>query len=126
MTLAIERDDLRLLVEIGMLAATRGDVAAAKTIFAAVEQERPESAASYVGPALALLFRGRSAEAIEELQRGMPEVEVSQQQDLQAFLGLALRVEGRGSESLRALQAAPDHPMAAALLAQAQSLSLGG
>lgn len=122
----IERDDLQLLAEVGMLAAQRGDVAAAQTIFAALQQERPGSAAGYVGPALALLFRGRAAEAIGELQRGLPKVEASQQQDLQALLGFALQVEGRGSESQQALQAARDHPVAAALLAQGQHLPLGG
>lgn len=122
----IERDDLQLLVEIGMLAAMRGDVAATQTVFAAVQQERPESAAGYVGPALALLFRGRAAEAIGELQRGLPRVEASQQQDLQALLGFALQIEGRGSESQQALQSVRDHPVAAALLAQSQRVPLGG
>ena len=122
----IERDDLQLLVEIGMLAAMRGDVAATQTVFAAVQQERPESAAGYVGPALALLFRGRAAEAIGELQRGLPRVEASQQQDLQALLGFALQIAGRGSESQQALQSVRDHPVAAALLAQSQRVPLGG
>ena len=126
MSPVIERDDLQLLAEIGMLAAMRGDVASAQTIFAAVRQERPESAAGYVGPALALLFRGRAAEAIGELQRGMLAVEASQQQDVQALLGFALQIEGRGSESQQALQALRDHPVAAALLAQGQRVPLGG
>ena len=118
----IERNDLKLLAEVGMLAALRGDVAAAQTIFAAVRQERPQSAAGYVGPALALLFRGRASEAIGELQRGLLVVEASQQQDIQALLGFALQAEGRGAESQQALQAVCDHPVAAALLAQGQRL----
>lgn len=125
MTPAIEHDELKLLVEVGMLAATHGEITATKTIFAAIECVRPDSAASYAGPALAYLFRGRAADALEYLQRGLRAVASEEQPPLQALLGLALQVDARNAESLQALRTAGDHPMAAALRAKASPLQPG-
>ncbi len=122
----IERDELKLLVEVGMLAATQGDVEAAKVIFDAIEQERPDAAASYAGPAMALLFRGRTADAISALQRGLKAVGETDRPDLQALLGVALHIDGRGAESAQALNASHTHPLSAALLAQWKRTLPGG
>ncbi len=122
----IERDELKLLLEVGMLAATQGDVEASKVIFDAIEQERPDAPASYVGPAIALLFRGRTADAIGALQRGLKVVGEADRPDLQALLGVALHIDGRGAESDQALQASHTHPLSAALLARAKRTPLGG
>lgn len=125
MDIVIEKSEIKLLAEVGMLAATRGDLAAARAIFSAVEQERPECAAAYAGPAVALLVRGRPDEAIEGLQRGLALVPPEAQSDLQAFLGVAFHLDGRTAESLRALGAAKEHPLAAALTASSPIASQG-
>lgn len=125
MTFAMAHDDLKLLVEVGMLAATRGEISAAKTIFAAIEHVRPESAASYAGPAVAYLFRGRAADAMEHLRRGLRAVAPEGRQPRQVLLGLALKVDARNAESQQALRAAGDHPVATALLTRS-SVVQGG
>lgn len=107
-----------------MLAATQGDTASAKGIFAAIEQERPEAPMGYVGVALANLFRGRSNEAILSLGRGLKAVSAEDQPSLQALLGLALRMDGRTSESIKAFEAAGDVPMAQAMLSRGAKAGL--
>ncbi len=126
MAIVIEREEIKLLAEVGMLAATQADLTAARAIFAAIEQERPDAAAAYAGLALAYLFRGRSEEAVECLQRGLLAVPSEEQSDLQAFLVLAFEVEGRRADSERALRAAEDHPFALAVAASVQLAQPGG
>ncbi len=94
---------LRLLAEIGMLAAGRGMDTQAEAIFGALRELRPGQSAGYVGQAVARLNAGRADEAVELLQRdalaacpGDPEVRV--------FLGLALRLAQRPAEATRVLQ----------------------
>ncbi len=99
-----------------MLAATRGHITPAQAIFAAVENERPEAPAAYVGYALACLFRGKAVDAVECLTRGLKRVTPDDRPDLQALLGLALQVSGRSSESRKLLATAGSHPLATALL----------
>lgn len=121
MSIPISHDDLKLLVEVGMLAATRGEITAAKAIFSAIEHVRPEAAASYAGPAVAYLFRGRPADAAEQLRRGLAKVPPDDRQPLQVLLGLALQLDACNAESLKVLRGAGDHPIAAALLADSHA-----
>ncbi len=115
MTPRVNHDELKLMAEVGLMAATQGDVSAAKAIFAAVEQERPEAAVAYIGPALANLFTGNPAEAIDGLQRGLAAVAQEDRPDLQAVLSIAFQVSGRVAEGVEALQAAGGTPLAQAI-----------
>lgn len=108
-------EELKLMAEVGLLAATRGDAPAAEAIFAAVGQERPDAAVVYFGPALAQLFVGQTSAAIDVLQRGLTRVEASDQAGLHALLALAFQLDGRVAEHAEALQAAGDSPLAEAM-----------
>lgn len=116
----MQAEDIRLLTEVGFLAAARGDLKRAGVIFGALERLRPEAPFPYIGLAVALLNAGQSAEAVHELDSGLLRVPASQAADLHAFRGLALQKSGRQSESLRAFRQAGDHPMALAMLGETQ------
>lgn len=88
---------------------------AAEAIFTAVEAERADAPLPYVGLAMAYLNCGRAPEAIAALERGLAAVAPANRPEVQAFLGLALQVGGRLSESRKALQLAGDVPMARAM-----------
>lgn len=111
----LQPDELRLLAETGFLAAARGDLKNAHTIFAAIRLCRPEAASSYVGMAMALLNTSRHDEALAQLEEGLRLCRPSDQADLSAIRALALKVTGRASESARAAAAAGNHPLALAL-----------
>ncbi len=99
----------------GFLAAARGDTRRAEVIFRALERVRPAATFPYVGVAAALMNAGRPDEAVQELDRGLKAVGPQDQEELQAFRGLALQLAGRTSESRRALQLAGDLPLARAM-----------
>ena len=98
----LEADDARFLTEIGMLAAGRGDVRHADTIFNALRGLRPDRAYPLVGLAVARQNAGRAAEAarlLEDADLADPEERAT----ARAWCGLALQLAGRGAESRRAL-----------------------
>ena len=107
--------DIRLLTEVGFLAAACGDTRRAQAIFSALERVRPAANFPYVGMAAALMNAGRPDEAVRELDRGLKAVGPQDQQELQAFRGLALQLAGRTSESRQALALAGDLPLAKAM-----------
>lgn len=107
--------DIRLLTEVGFLAAARGDIRNAEVIFRALERIRPAANFPYVGMAAALMNAGRYDEAVRELERGLKAVDPQEHQELQAFRGLALQLAGRVSESRRALALAGELPLARAM-----------
>ncbi len=108
--------DIRLLTEVGFLAAALGDIRRAQVIFRALERVRPAAHFPYVGMAAALMNAGKPDEAVRELDRGLKAVVDPQDQaELQAFRGLALQLAGRTSESRRALALAGDVPLARAM-----------
>lgn len=90
--------DIRLLTQVGFLAAGRGDVPRALRIFNAMALLRPRQAFSFVGLACALMNAARAPEAVQRLQAVClppgPESDM-----LQAFQGLALQLAGRAGES---------------------------
>ncbi|WP_255568715.1 hypothetical protein [Comamonas sp. NLF-1-9] len=96
-------DDIRLLTEIGFLAAGRGELARAEAIFGALALLRPERAFAHVGIALALINRGRPGEAAARTERvhlpAGPEREL-----LAAVRALALQLDRRNAEATRLLQ----------------------
>lgn len=95
--------DIRLLTQVGFLAASRGDVPRALRIFNALALLRPDQAFSFVGMACALMNAARAADAVQRLQAIClppgPESDM-----LRAFQGLALQLDGRAGESTYVLR----------------------
>lgn len=108
----IASTDIRLLTEVGFLAAAQGDVRRAEVIFRALQRVRPAASFPYVGLAAALMNAGRADEAVRVLDEGVEEGGPQDLPELQAFRGLALQLAGRASESMRALQLAGDVSLA--------------
>ena len=107
-----DSDDIRLLTEIGFVAAGRGDVARAEAIFGALLALRPSQAAGHVGIAMALLNRGRAAEAAARLGAAM--LPPGDEHDLlRAVQGLALQLDHRPAEAARVLQPIAAQPASA-------------
>ena len=89
----------------GFIAAGRADVPRAERIFGALRHVRPARAFAHVGLASALLNAGRPAEAAQGLERALPQLAPGEDGDTaRAFLGLALQLDGRSSESQRMLR----------------------
>ena len=99
-----DSDDIRLLTEIGFLAAGRGDLARAEAIFGALLALRPAKATGHVGIAMALLNRGRFADAAQRLDAVV--LPPGEDRDLvRAIQGLALQLDRRQAEATRLLRA---------------------
>ncbi|MFC4297781.1 hypothetical protein ACFO0J_06975 [Castellaniella hirudinis] len=113
----LDADDARFLTEIGMLAAGRGDVRHADTIFDALRGLRPDRAYPLVGLAVARLNAGRAAEAarlLEDADLAGPEERAT----VRAWYGLALQLAGRAAESRRVLADAATLPGEGGVLAR--------
>jgi tetratricopeptide (TPR) repeat protein len=106
MDAALDADDLRLLLEIGYVAAGNGYFQEAEAIFRGVAAKRPESTAPSIGRAIAALNRGSAAEAAAILET--ERTRCPQDDLLRAFLGLALKSAGRTAESVALLNAVLD------------------
>lgn len=94
----IQSDELRTLVDLGFLAATRGWADEARPIFDAVRAVRPHEPAGFVGLALLALNDGRPADAVKLLRQAAPADSV------RAFLGAALLQLGETEEARSVLQ----------------------
>ena len=105
----LEADDARFLTEIGMLAAGRGDVRHADTIFHALRRLRPERAYPVVGLAVARLNAGRANDAVRLLEDAVL-ADPQERAVVRAWCGLALQLAGRSAESLRVLAEAAALP----------------
>ncbi len=114
----LSREDLQNLAEIGLIAASHGDVESAEAIFAALELERPTLAISYIGRAMGQMGAGQVTEAILELDRGLRLASPNEHAEIHLFRGVVLQAAGRASESVRALREAGDMPLALAMLGQ--------
>lgn len=95
--------DVQLLTQIGFVAAGEGDTKQASAIFAGLQALRPQRAFAWVGEATAWLNAGKPAEAVRCLRtfQALPGQELDM---VQAFLGLALQLDGQRQASLRILQ----------------------
>lgn len=98
----LEADDARFLTEVGMLAASCGDVRHADTIFNALRRVRPDRAYPLVGLAVARLNAGRAAEAARLLEAA-DLADPQERAVAHAWRGLALQLAGFGAESRRVL-----------------------
>ena len=100
----LDPDDIRLLTQIGFMAAARADVQRAEVIFGALLHVRPERSFSHIGMATALLNAGRAGDAVTCLEKArLPPGEDADM--VQAILGLALQLDARASEATRVLRA---------------------
>lgn len=120
-------DVVRLLTEVGYLAAGSGRTAQALTIMEGLKVMRPRRAAAYVGIALAHLNAGRPAEAVRALRdQGLTAVGPDEIDTIRAFLALSLQLDGRPRECAEVLALVPaDSPDAeGARLAQSLRQSL--
>ena len=111
----IDAGDIRLLTEVGFLAAARGDVKHAEIIFGALEVVRPHNNFPYVGLGVAYLNAGHADKAVQTLARGVGLIDAQDAEELVAFHALALQLAGRTSESQRALLAAGSSRLALAM-----------
>ena len=117
--------DVRLLTELGFCAIGRGRLDAARQIFSGLLRIRAERAFAHIGLALTEIADRRPAAAVRILQSA-DAVRAGERPERDAFLGLALQLDGRRSASRQALEAAtagaPDNDgvkLALALLGRA-------
>jgi hypothetical protein len=93
----LDSDELRMLVDIGFIALSRGADRHAEAIFAGVQAVRPGEEAGHLGAALVHLYRGEVDPAVAILRK-LPPSDAAQ-----TFLGLALSRRGEGDEASRVL-----------------------
>lgn len=94
----LSSDEIRLLSALGFMAARAGHVVPAVRIFEGLALLRKDKAFPYIGLALAMICVGAYGDAVRVLEeRGLAacpgDVEIN------AYLGLALRLAGRFSEA---------------------------
>lgn len=106
----LETEDVRMLVDIGFIALSRGVDGHAAAIFEGVKAARPTEEAGHLGAALVHLYKGELDAAVAALRK-LPPSDAAQ-----TFLGLALSRQGDTSEARRILggviDTAPDTPFA--------------
>ena len=113
----LEAKDARMLAEVGMLAAGRGDLKRAETIFGGLRLIRPDRAYPLVGLAVARMNAGHAGDAaqlLEPIRLAEPE----EQALVQAWRGFALQLAGRSAESQRVLSVAAASSGEGAMLAR--------
>ncbi|MCE2870498.1 MAG: hypothetical protein LW714_03680 [Oxalobacteraceae bacterium] len=86
-------DNIRLLAEIGLMAATSGHVEIANQLFDGLSFLRPTKPFPYVGKAVALMHVGMLDDAIAELISAVSKVEDDHEQ-IWIYLGLAYQRRG--------------------------------
>ena len=109
----LDSAEVRLLTELGFLAAAKADTRRAELIFDSLELLRPQGVFVYAGLAFAYLNAALYQQCLAVLDRGLLRMESDpDKQVLQAVRALAFSWAGRASESTRALQSAGSHPLA--------------
>jgi len=96
-------NEIRLLAELGFMAAAYGQVAAATEIFDALIKVRPKKSFPYVGKAVALLYVGSFTAAIELLSAATQVVKTGQEQ-IWIYLALAFQRSGLVSKANKILE----------------------
>ena len=107
----LEAQDVRLLMEIGMLGAGAKLSAPVEQLFAGLMVLRPSHDFPSIGQATAFLNPGRAEDAVRVLERGLGVIESTQRPGsepdrdmVRAFLGLALFMARRTAEATGQLQ----------------------
>ena len=112
----VSAETLRLLADIGFMATSGGFSPQAANLFKAVELARPDSVLPHIGFALNHMNMNRHQEALEILEKKALKLEPDNA-TVKAFIGMALMMLGRNSESERTLNqiTASDDVLAATL-----------
>lgn len=100
----VSAETLRLLADIGFMATSGGFSSQAASLFNAVGQARPQSVLPHIGNALNSMNMNRHQEALEILEKKALKLE-PENPTVKAFMGMALMMLGRNSESERCLTA---------------------
>ena len=98
----VSAETLRLLADIGFMATSGGLSPQARAIFDAVGKSRPDSVLPHIGNALNLMNLNKHTEALEMLEKKALTLEPDNS-TVQAFIGMALMLLGRNSESEQCL-----------------------
>lgn len=98
----LKQDDLKLLTDIGFIAASRGMKDHAVAIFDAVKTIRPEGEAGYLGLGMVDILNGNPASAVETLKAAPHSDAVN------TFLGIALVQAAEVRQGQRILQSVID------------------
>ena len=96
-------NEIRLLAELGFMAAANGQVAVAIEIFDGLISLRPTKSFPYVGKAVALLYVGSFPAAIELLSAASQVVNTDQDQ-IWIYLALALQRSGNNDKAKKILE----------------------
>jgi len=102
--------DLQLLQDLALVAAGLAAVDEADAIASGLQPLQPGRAGPVIAQALARLNAGRADDAVQCLAREPDRADNHEQAMQQSFLGLALHLAGRQSDSRRVLTAAAAHP----------------
>ncbi len=108
----LAHEQIRILAQIGLMAARRCDTDTAEVIFAAIARSHPDRSMAYAGQAMARLAVGRLPDALAATDRGLRLAREEDHADLHAIRGLVLKAAGRQNESEAALRQAGSHPLA--------------
>jgi len=98
-------DEIRLLTEVGFLAAAKGDLPRAEAIFGALRQVRPGRLFPSLGIAVARMNAGRAADAAGLLEKAAC-ADADEQAIRDTWRGLALQLAGQTAQSRHVLQQA--------------------
>lgn len=98
-------DEVRLLTEIGFLAAASGDVPRAETIFGLLARIRPDRLFPSLGLAVAWMNAGRAADAAALLEKAAC-ADDEERAWRDAWRGFALQLAGRSAQSRSVLEKA--------------------
>ena len=94
----IESDEVRMLVDLGFVAVTRGLDKQAQAIFEGVRAVRPNEDAAYIGQALLLIQQNNLSGAVKILRSRPPS------DGIRLFLGMSLLRLGDISDAMDVLQ----------------------
>ncbi|NKI94064.1 tetratricopeptide repeat protein [Rhizobacter sp. SG703] len=100
----LAKDDMRLLADIGFLAAMAADPARADAIFSGLRVLAPTSACPYVGIAMTRIAMRRADEAVRLLRDEALAKVPDDDHDIRLFLGMSLLVAGKHDEARRVLE----------------------
>ncbi len=100
----VSAQTLRLLADIGFMATSEGLSPQASNLFKAIEHARPDSVLPHIGNALNKMNMNEHQEALEILEKKALKLE-PENPTIKAFMGMALMMLGRNSESERCLLA---------------------
>lgn len=110
--LPFDRDEMRLLAEVGFLAAANAQLPAARRIFTALRLLRPDSVLPFIGLAAVCSQEGKPEEAVRLLAEDALR-QIPRDEELRAFLGLSLVEAGRFAEAGKVLRELAPPPGAA-------------